>query len=266
MTPPSPQSQVQLNLTLAPECAILEPTSNESTKLHVNEPTVLTPMGSALCRSWANLMADELSQPYCARIGERLQAAHAAGHTTYPNTEHIFRAFNSTLPNAIKVVILGQDPYHQPHQAMGLSFSVPRGVTIPPSLRNVYKELVRSIPYYQMPSHGDLSHWATQGVFLLNSVLTVTESQAGSHAQWGWQQFTDAVISQLSQTRHGLVFMLWGNYAKQKASLIDAQRHLILNAIHPSPLGRGGFSGCNHFVLANDYLREQGEEEIDWQV
>ena len=216
--------------------------------------------------SWKKALAHEFAQPYFAQIKDGLLAEKNAGKTIYPRGSLIFNAFNTTPLPEVKVVILGQDPYHQPNQAMGLSFSVPQGVPIPPSLRNVYKELARTIDGFIIPNHGDLSKWAQQGVFLLNAVLTVTQGQAASHAGLGWQTFTDAVIRTISEHNEGVVFMLWGNFAKQKAELIDAHRHHILTAVHPSPLAGGGFAGCNHFALANALLIKQGKQVIDWQV
>ena len=216
--------------------------------------------------SWKKALAHEFAQPYFAQIKDGLLAEKNAGKTIYPRGSLIFNAFNTTPLPEVKVVILGQDPYHQPNQAMGLSFSVPHGVAIPPSLRNVYKELARTIDGFVLPNHGDLSKWAEQGVFLLNAVLTVAQGQAASHAKLGWQYFTDAVIRTISEHNEGVVFMLWGNFAKQKAELIDAHRHHILTAVHPSPLAGGGFAGCNHFALANALLIKQGKQAIDWQV
>ena len=216
--------------------------------------------------SWKTALAHEFAQPYFAQIKDGLLAEKNAGKTIYPRGSLIFNAFNTTPLSAVKVVILGQDPYHQPNQAMGLSFSVPQGVAIPPSLRNVYKELARTIDGFVMPNHGDLSKWAEQGVFLLNAVLTVAQGQAASHAKLGWQNFTDAVIRTISEKNEGVIFMLWGNFAKQKVELIDANRHHILTAVHPSPLAGGGFAGCNHFALANALLVKQGKQAIDWQV
>ena len=216
--------------------------------------------------SWKTALAHEFAQPYFAQIKAGLLAEKNAGKTIYPRGSLIFNAFNTTPLPEVKVVILGQDPYHQPNQAMGLSFSVPHGVAIPPSLRNVYKELARTIDGFIIPNHGDLSKWAQQGVFLLNAVLTVTQGQAASHAGLGWQTFTDAVIRTISEHNEGVVFMLWGNFAKKKAELIDAHRHHILTAVHPSPLAGGGFAGCNHFALANELLARQGKQPIDWQV
>nr|MBP9078270.1 uracil-DNA glycosylase [Haliscomenobacter sp.] len=165
----------------------------------------------------------------------------------------------------VKVVVLGQDPYHNPGEAMGLCFSVPKGIRIPPSLQNIYKELQNDAGV-SIPSHGDLSRWAENGVFLLNAMLTVEKNKPGSHQSIGWQLFTDRVIQLLSEKRQGLVFLLWGNFARKKAGLIDASRHLILEAAHPSPLAKGAFFGCKHFSKANAYLQSQGKSPVDWQL
>ena len=216
--------------------------------------------------SWKMALAQEFEQPYFAQIKAALRDARAQGKTVYPRGSLIFNAFNTTPLPSVKVVILGQDPYHQPNQAMGLSFSVPQGVAIPASLRNVYKELARTVDGFVIPKHGDLSHWAQQGVLLLNASLTVEQSRAASHANIGWQHFTDAVIQTISDHNEGVVFMLWGNFAKKKAVLIDARRHHVLTAVHPSPLAGGAFIGCNHFVQCNQLLIQQGKTPIDWQV
>ena len=165
----------------------------------------------------------------------------------------------------MKVVILGQDPYHNPGEAMGLCFSVPKGIRVPPSLKNIYKELHEDVQV-AIPGHGDLSQWATRGVFLLNAMLTVEENKAGAHKDIGWQDFTDAVIHLLSTQKEGLVFMLWGKFAQKKAALIDTRKHLILEAAHPSPLAGGAFFGCRHFSKANAYLVTEGKEPIDWSL
>lgn len=220
--------------------------------------------------SWKAALYHEFEQDYFAQIRQNLLAMQRAGMITYPPNKLIFNAFNSTPFQSVRVVILGQDPYHKPGQAMGLSFSVPRGVPIPPSLRNIYKELERSIPNFHAPTHGDLSSWSAQGVFLLNAVLTVERGKAAAHAALGWQHFTDAVIRCLSEQRRGLIFMLWGTFAKSKAALIDRQHHHILTAVHPSPLANsrpgGGFIGCNHFARANEILSAAGEKPIDWRL
>lgn len=185
--------------------------------------------------------------------------------TVYPPSELIFNAFNLTPFDSVKVVILGQDPYHGENQAMGLSFSVPNGVQIPPSLKNIFKELQTELGF-KIPQSGDLSKWAKQGVLLLNSTLSVTANKPNSHSNFGWQIFTDTVIKILSENKQNLVFMLWGNYAKAKANLIDTSRHLVLMAAHPSPLAGGAFFGCNHFIKCNEYLQRHGKIGIEWNL
>lgn len=214
---------------------------------------------------WKSALYDQFSAPYFAQIKQTLLDAKAAGKRIYPPGRLIFNAFDSTPFADVRVVIIGQDPYHRCGQAMGLSFSVPQGVAVPPSLRNIYKELARSIAGYQVPNHGDLSAWAKQGVLLLNASLTVEEGKAGSHAGIGWQQFTDAAISALSAERSGIIFLLWGNFAKQKARLIDTGKHHILSAVHPSPMAGGAFIGCDHFAETNRILEARGECPINWQ-
>lgn len=216
-------------------------------------------------KSWQEALTDEFEQPYFQGITTFLKNELAAKKTIYPPGPLIFNAFNTTPFDKVKVVILGQDPYIKPGEAMGLSFSVPKGVRIPPSLNNIYKELTTDLGC-RLPVHGDLTKWAQQGVFLLNAALTVERGRSNSHASCGWHTFTDAVIRKLSEEREGLVFMLWGNFAKKKAGLIDPFRHLILEAAHPSPLAGGAFSGCGHFSKANEYLSMQGRETIDWQI
>lgn len=216
--------------------------------------------------SWKQALYPCFSQPYFVQIKQALLDAKAQKQTVYPPNRLIFNAFAQTPFAQVKIVLLGQDPYHGAGQAMGLSFSVPRGIAIPASLQNIYKELQMEYPDYQIPKHGDLSHWAQQGVLLLNASLTVLAGQAASHSRIGWLAFTDDIIRTLNQAHSGLVFMLWGNFAKSKAALIDANKHCILTAAHPSPLARGAFFGCNHFRLANDYLIQQGKTPIDWQI
>lgn len=216
--------------------------------------------------SWKAALRDEFAAPYFLEIKKALLQAKADGKTVYPPNRLLFNAFQRTPFNRVRVVILGQDPYHQPGQAMGLSFSVPVGVKVPPSLNNIYKELARTEPGFVRPSHGDLSAWTDQGVLLLNAALTVEAGKAGSHSKIGWIPFTDAVIRRLSEGREGLIFLLWGNFAKEKAKLIDGQRHHILTAVHPSPLAGGGFVGCGHFHQVNEILRARGETPINWQV
>nr|WP_314218551.1 uracil-DNA glycosylase [uncultured Campylobacter sp.] len=213
---------------------------------------------------WKEALRDEFLSEYFARIKENLLAAKAR-EIVYPPGNLIFNAFNLTPFERVRAVILGQDPYHGAHQAMGLSFSVPHGVRIPPSLVNIYKEIKSDLGISE-PASGDLSYWAKQGVLLLNASLSVGANRANSHSGFGWQIFTDAVIKILSARRQNLVFMLWGNFAKAKSALIDAQRHLILTAAHPSPLAGGAFFGCRHFSRCNEYLRAHGLGEIDWDL
>lgn len=214
--------------------------------------------------SWKEILKEDFLSPNFARVKENFLRAKAAGEV-YPPNALIFNAFNLTPFNAVKVVILGQDPYHGAGQAMGLSFSVPRGVKIPPSLQNIYKEIYDDLGIAE-PNSGDLSYWAKQGVLLLNATLSVSAGQANSHSGFGWQEFTDAAIRKLSERARNVVFMLWGNPAKAKASLIDASRHLALTAAHPSPLARGAFFGCRHFSKANLYLAQHGKAPINWDL
>ena len=213
--------------------------------------------------SWKEVLQDEFEQPYFQQIADYLRREKAEGKTVFPPGSLIFNAFNKTPFSQVKVVILGQDPYIKPGEAMGLSFSVPTGTRIPPSLQNIFKEL-RDDLMCPPPSHGDLSQWAEQGVFLLNASLTVLQGQSNSHAGIGWQRFTDAVIGKISTLQQGIVFMLWGNFARQKSGLIDPFRHLVLEAAHPSPLAGGAFLGCRHFSKANEFLALQGKQTINW--
>lgn len=217
--------------------------------------------------SWKAALSSEFQQPYFQAIKAFLVQAKAAGKTVYPPGKLIFNAFDTTPLERVKVVILGQDPYHGPGQAMGLSFSVPRGVAVPSSLQNIYKELADDIPGFKMPRHGDLTRWAEQGVFLLNASLTVEHKAANAHKDIGWHTFTDAVIRKLSAEREGLVFLLWGSFARKKKALIDPLKHHVLESVHPSGLSaHRGFFGCKHFSQANAYLEQQGLTPIDWQV
>ncbi len=225
----------------------------------------LPPVDVQLEESWKQALEAEFSKVYFRELVEFLKKEKRSGKAIYPPGKLIFNAFNTTPFEEVKVVILGQDPYHNPGEAMGLSFSVPKGVRVPPSLRNIYKELEQDINF-KTPPHGDLSTWAAQGVFLLNAMLTVEHKKARSHQKAGWQYFTNAVIKTLSEQREGLVFMLWGNFAKNKRDLIDKNRHLVLEAAHPSPLAGGAFFGNRHFSKANKYLTEQGLEPIDWRL
>ncbi len=213
--------------------------------------------------SWKAVLQAEFSQPYFQSLATFLRQEKEQGKTIYPPGSLIFNAFNITPFHQVKVVILGQDPYHNPGEAMGLSFSVPQGVKIPPSLQNIYKELQEDLgtPIRQ---NGDLTDWATQGVFLLNAMLTVERNRPQSHQKIGWQHFTDAVIRSLSEQREHIVFMLWGNFARKKNVLIDSSKHLILEAAHPSPLAGGSFFGCRHFSKANAYLVAHNQTPINW--
>ena len=216
--------------------------------------------------SWLKVLGSEFEQPYMTQLKGFLQAEKRAGKKIFPAGENWFNALNTTPFDQVKVVILGQDPYHGPGQAHGLCFSVLPGVPTPPSLVNMFKELQSdlSVP---VSGHGCLQHWAEQGVLLLNAVLTVERGLANSHQGRGWEQFTDACIAHLNRDREGLVFMLWGSYAQRKGQLIDRRRHLVLEAPHPSPLSaHRGFLGCRHFSQANQYLESRGEMPIDWAL
>jgi uracil-DNA glycosylase len=224
------------------------------------------PADPQLHPSWLAELGPEFRQPYMQALKEFLRKEKAAGKVIYPAGGDIFNALNTTPFDAVKVVILGQDPYHGPGQAHGLCFSVNKGVRFPPSLLNICKEIQADLGI-PMPSHGCLQHWAEQGVLLLNATLTVEQHKAGSHQGRGWERFTDRVIEALNQDREGLVFMLWGGYAQKKGAFIDKDKHLVLTAPHPSPLSaHRGFLGCRHFSQANHWLREHGREPIDWQL
>jgi uracil-DNA glycosylase len=214
---------------------------------------------------WQALLSVEFTKPYFKDLLEFVDSAYTSG-STYPPKEKVFSAFNLCLPNQTKVVIIGQDPYHQAGQANGLSFSVAKEVRIPPSLKNIFKELEQDIAGFRVPSNGNLEHWAKQGVLLLNTVLTVEDSKPGSHREIGWLEFTDSVIKTLSDTKEHVVFLLWGNYAGSKETLIDSSKHLILKAAHPSPLARGAFFGCKHFSKTNAYLLKTGQSEVQWAL
>ncbi|MFT4994510.1 MAG: uracil-DNA glycosylase [Paraglaciecola sp.] len=217
--------------------------------------------------TWTDILAAQKQLPYFKAIVQHVDDRRGAGIEVFPPQQDVFKAFDHTPFDQVKVVILGQDPYHGPNQAHGLSFSVQAGVKKPPSLVNIYKELARDIPGFVIPGQGCLQSWAEQGVLLLNTVLTVEQGQAHSHAKIGWEQFSDAVIQQLSEHRQGLIFLLWGNHAQRKGQAIDASKHHVLQAPHPSPLSaHRGFLGCRHFSVANQLLREQGLAEINWQV
>lgn len=214
---------------------------------------------------WKSQLNTQFDQPYMVKLRAELVARGSGGATIYPSRDNWFTAFNLTPFDQVKVVILGQDPYHGPNQAHGLCFSVLPGVPIPPSLRNVYKELHDDLGIVPV-KHGYLESWATQGVFLLNSVLTVEHGAAASHQGLGWETFTDAVIEALNDNTEKTVFMLWGGYAKRKGQMIDQDRHLVLQSAHPSPLSVRGFTGCKHFSKANAYLQENGKAAVEWQL
>lgn len=215
--------------------------------------------------SWKKVLWDEFQQPYFAELKQFL-LEEKRKYTVYPPGPMIFNAFNKTPFDKVKVVLIGQDPYHEPGQAHGLCFSVQDGVPHPKSLINIFKELHDDVGF-EIPVNGNLEKWTEQGVFLLNATLTVRAHEAGSHQNHGWERFTDAAISKLSMQREGLVFLLWGNYAKQKEALIDTSKHYILSTVHPSPLSaHRGFFGCKHFSKTNELLRQMGKTEINWQL
>ena len=213
--------------------------------------------------SWKRELATEFDKDYFVKLTDFVRGEYLSGKQIYPAARNIFNAFNLCPLDDVKVVIIGQDPYHEPGQAMGLCFSVPDGVTLPPSLVNIYTEIKNDLGR-PSSTHGDLTHWAEQGVLLLNSTLTVQAHLAASHAGHGWEQFTDAVIAALAK-RKNIVYMLWGSYAQKKAILVDATQNLVLKSVHPSPLSAyRGFFGCKHFSQANDYLINHGKTPIDW--
>lgn len=215
--------------------------------------------------TWKAQLTEEFEKPYFLDIKRYLIEDHKKGITIYPPAKEIFNAFNLTPFNKVKIVMLGQDPYHGKGQAHGLCFSVKDGIKPPPSLVNIYKELKNDIPNFKIPQHGNLINWAKQGVFLLNAMLTVKANQPASHQKIGWQNFTDTVIKTISENKKGIIFMLWGNFAKRKSELIDEKRHHILKAAHPSPFSAyNGFFGCKHFSQANAILKAKNEAEIDW--
>ncbi len=215
--------------------------------------------------SWREALSAEFDKPYFSELVRTLHAEKASGQVIYPPGREIFRAFELTPLDRVKVVILGQDPYHGCGQAMGLSFSVPDGVPAPPSLKNIFREIGDDLGV-QMSGRPNLEGWARQGVLLLNAILTVRAGSPASHSRIGWESFTDAVIRCISDNCDAVVFMLWGNFARGKRELIDTQKHLILEAAHPSPLARGAFFGCRHFSKANGWLVSHGREPIDWRL
>jgi uracil-DNA glycosylase len=216
-----------------------------------------------LSHTWKSLLKDSFEKEYFTKLSSFLDNEYAKGEV-FPSQELIFNAFNKCSPENIKVLILGQDPYHTPGAAHGLCFSVPDGVKIPPSLRNIYKELLTDVNK-EIPKTGNLEHWAEQGVFLLNAMLSVRAHEAGSHQKKGWEQFTDSVIAKISESSDNIVFILWGAYAQKKEGLIDASKHCILKSVHPSPLSASrGFFGQKHFSKTNTFLKSKGLSEITW--
>jgi uracil-DNA glycosylase len=224
-------------------------------------------MATALEPGWLNVLSHELEKTYMKELKSFLLQEKQKGFIVYPKGIDIFNAFSHTPLDKVKVVILGQDPYHGDGQAHGLSFSVQKGITVPPSLKNIYKELALEFTDFKVPNHGDLTAWAEQGVLLLNATLTVRANQPGSHQKKGWEIFTDQVISALSTQKTGLVFLLWGKYAQQKEILIDTNKHFVLKAAHPSPFSAyNGFFGSDHFKKTNEILEKEGLEPINWQI
>lgn len=220
-----------------------------------------------MMQTWQEAIGAEKAQPYFRQILAHVRAERESGQTVYPPAADVFNTFKYTEFADVKVVILGQDPYHNEGQAHGLAFSVREGVAVPPSLVNIYKELADDIAGFSVPPHGCLTRWAEQGVLLLNTVLTVRAHRAHSHADLGWETFTNRVVAQINAGRENVVFMLWGSHAQKKGAMIDRSRHLVLSAPHPSPLSAyRGFFGCRHFSRANAYLAAHGITPIDWQL
>ncbi len=213
--------------------------------------------------SWAKVLSEEFTKDYFKQLIEFVKQEYSS-HTIYPKGKDIFRAFDACPFEEVKVVILGQDPYHGPGQANGLCFSVHEGIPFPPSLVNIFKEIKNDLGR-DIPPNGSLERWANQGVLLLNATLTVRAHEAGSHQKKGWEMFTDAVISQLAESRKDIVYILWGSYAQKKAAIVDPSENLVLKSVHPSPLSaHRGFFGGNHFSTANEYLESKGQKAIDW--
>lgn len=218
-------------------------------------------------KTWESIISDEREKEYFQSVLAFVEQQRNSGKTIYPPQEQVFSAFDMTPFESVRVVILGQDPYHGANQAHGLAFSVLPGVKIPPSLRNMYKELAQDIEGFEIPSHGYLDTWASQGVLMLNTVLTVEEAKAHSHAKCGWETFTDAIIAELNQRSEPIIFLLWGAHAQKKGQAIDADKHHVLVAPHPSPLSaRRGFFGCQHFSMTNELLSSIKQQPIDWTL
>ena len=217
--------------------------------------------------SWLHVLQDEFDKEYMVKLKAFLRKEKEEGYKIYPKGSDIFNAFQKTPFDQLKVVILGQDPYHGPGQAHGLSFSVQKGINPPPSLKNIFKELVKDIPGFTIPAHGDLSSWAEQGVLLLNATLTVRDSSPGSHQKKGWEEFTDKVIKTISEQKEGIVFILWGAFAQAKAELIDQKKHFIIKSPHPSPFSADrGFFGSKPFSKTNEILLKTGKTPINWLI
>ncbi|MBC7417022.1 MAG: uracil-DNA glycosylase [Pedobacter sp.] len=224
-------------------------------------------MATSLDPSWLDVLQNEFEKDYMLQLKAFLLTEKNAGKKIFPNNSEIFSALNSTVFEKVKVVILGQDPYHGPGQAHGLSFSVKKGIATPPSLKNIYKELQSDLDNFVIPDHGHLQQWAEQGVLLLNTTLTVRAAEPGSHQKQGWETFTDTIIKKLSDQKESLVFLLWGNYAKQKVALIDQTKHLIIFSAHPSPFSAyNGFFGTKPFSKTNTWLTEHGLNPINWHL
>jgi uracil-DNA glycosylase len=224
-------------------------------------------MGIQIAEGWKSVLKQEFDEPYFQQLIFTLKTEKSRGETIYPPGSLIFNAFNTTDFDQIKVVILGQDPYHGPGQAHGLSFSVPKGIKPPPSLVNIFKEIQSDLGIPMPKTNGNLQPWAEQGVLLLNATLTVKANQPNSHSGIGWASFTDKVIQILNNQKSHLVFMLWGNFAKEKCKLVDTSKHLVLQSAHPSPFSvEKGFYGCRHFSKANQYLVDHGLDPIDWKI
>lgn len=217
--------------------------------------------------SWKDVLKEEFEKEYFLRLVTFLKTEKAQGKTIFPPGPLIFNAFNQTPFDKVKLVLLGQDPYHGEGQAHGLSFSVPAGIKPPPSLMNIFKEIQSDIGMQMPAQYGNLTHWAEQGVFLLNAVLTVRKGEPASHAKFGWMEFTDAVIEKISDLKSGVVFLLWGKFAQEKQGLIDETKHHVLKAAHPSPFSADkGFFGCRHFSKANSLLMQEGKAPVDWKL